>query len=194
MNFYTYAHYTKDTNQLFYIGKGSFTKQGNFKRAFSKTGRNDYWKNKTNKYGGFTVQILSIWNTEQEAFEHEQFLIACFKGQLVNLTEGGEGCSGRLQSEEEKQKRANSLRGLKRSPEILKKMSEAQKKNKAALASLEKAKEKQKKKVICISTKIVYNSLAEASRETGINIQNISKVCLGQRKHTKGLKWEFFNG
>ena len=49
MSFYTYAHYTKDTNQLFYIGKGSFTKQGDFKRAFAKTGRNAYWKNKTNK-------------------------------------------------------------------------------------------------------------------------------------------------
>lgn len=191
MSFYTYAHYTKDDNQLFYIGKGSFSKQGLFKRAYAKIGRNAYWQNKTKKHDGFTVQILAVWATEQEAFEHEQFLISCFKGKLVNLTLGGEGCYGRKQSQEEKDKRAASNRGKKRTEECVKRMSEAQKKNQAALNSLKAIQEKQKKKVVCVSTGIVYESLAEASRKTSINIQNISRVCLGQRSHTKGLKWEF---
>lgn len=52
MIYYTYAHFTKDTNKLFYIGKGTFSKQSDFKRAYAKTGRNSYWQNKGPKLVG----------------------------------------------------------------------------------------------------------------------------------------------
>lgn len=193
MNYYTYAHYTADTKEIFYIGKGTFSKQGNFKRAYAKTGRNAFWKNKVNKHQGFEVKVLAVWKTEDEAFSHERLLISCFEGKLVNLTEGGDGCSGRKHSEEEKKKRADKLRGLKRNPECLQRMSEAQKINKVALESLNKAREKQKKKVLCITTEITYLSLSEASTNTGVLIQNISKCCLGKRPNAGGFKWKYLN-
>lgn len=36
-----------------------------------------------------------------------------------------------------------------------------------------------------------YPSLSEASRQTGINTQNISAVCLGKNKTAGGFKWEY---
>lgn len=190
--YYTYAHFTKDTNKLFYIGKGTFYKQGDFKRAHAKIGRNSYWQNKVKKHGGFTVEILACWKTEQEAFCHEEFLISTFKDKIVNLTAGGEGNSGRKQSQEEKDKRAASLRGKKRTKQTLQNMSEAQKKNKVALEMLEKAREAQKKKILCVDTGVIYNSLTDAGKQTGIAFQNISKACKKQRPQAGGYRWEFY--
>ena len=39
----------------------------------------------------------------------------------------------------------------------------------------------------------VYDSIIEASRQTGIARQSIGKVCLGKRKSAGGYKWETFN-
>jgi hypothetical protein len=191
--YYTYAHYTADTKELFYIGKGTFSKRGNYKRAYVSTRRNAHWNNKVNKHKGFEVQILATWKTEKEAFEHERLLISCFEGRLVNLTIGGDGCAGRIHSEEEKTKRASSLRGLKRTSQALQNMSEAQKKNKVAIDSLNKAREKQKKQVLCLSTGVIYPSLTEASKDTKIAFQNISKCCLGKRPNAGGLEWKYLN-
>ena len=86
MKHYTYAHYRKDTNELFYIGKGSGT------RAYRVVQRNKHWTN-INKAVGRTVEILAYWKTEQEAYDHETLLISCFrdmKKNLVNYSDGGE--------------------------------------------------------------------------------------------------------
>lgn len=91
MKFYTYAHYRLSDNSVFYIGKGKGS------RAYSADPRNPFWSNVVRKHG-FKAEILAVWDTEQEAFEHEKFLIACFRKDLkivlCNLTDGGEGRSG----------------------------------------------------------------------------------------------------
>lgn len=91
MTFYTYAHYRLSDNSLFYIGKG---KAG---RAHSADPRNPFWANVVKKHG-FKAEILAAWSTEEEALEHEKFLISCFrkdlKFDLCNMTDGGEGRSG----------------------------------------------------------------------------------------------------
>lgn len=89
IKFYTYAHFKKDDSTIFYIGKG---KKG---REAVRQGRNKHWVNTVNKHG-LNVEKLAGWNTEQEAFNHEKFLIWCFKDmgyKLVNMTDGGEGVS-----------------------------------------------------------------------------------------------------
>lgn len=90
MSFYTYGHYT-ESGVLFYIGKGQKA------RAFDKTGRSDYWKSVSKKHG-LKVEMFAQWETEQEAFDHERFLISCFRDdlklKLCNFTDGGEGASG----------------------------------------------------------------------------------------------------
>lgn len=47
------------------------------------------------------------------------------------------------------------------------------------------------KKVLCVETKIVYNSLTEASECTSIKRQNIGKVCNGRLKTAGGYHWDF---
>lgn len=56
---------------------------------------------------------------------------------------------------------------------------------------MEQRKEGQKKKVRCIETGIIYNSITNASKDTNIPTVNISAVCNGRRKTTGGYHWEF---
>ena len=83
------------------------------RRAYSKTNRNKHWRNIVAKHG-LRVEIFSCWTTEQEAFEDERFLIACFRNgfgvELCNYTDGGEGSSGYKQTEEQKAKISASSR------------------------------------------------------------------------------------
>jgi hypothetical protein len=98
--FYTYAHYKPD-NSVFYIGKG----QRN--RAWAKDNRNSHWRNVVAKHGEHKVEVLAQWPTEQEAFEHEKFLIWCFRDMgfsMANVTAGGDGISGYKHTEETKAK------------------------------------------------------------------------------------------
>ena len=47
------------------------------------------------------------------------------------------------------------------------------------------------KKVCCIETGIIYPSIREAARQTGIPNNNISKACRGILKTAGGYHWEF---
>lgn len=88
--FYTYAHYTPE-GRLFYVGKGQR------KRAYEFKNRNAHWNRIVAKYGEPKVEILASWSDEVDAFEHEKFLIACFRDfgfTLCNQTNGGEGQAG----------------------------------------------------------------------------------------------------
>ena len=113
--YFTYAHAKKSDGQIFYIGKGKRD------RIVSKLNRNNYWHNTVGKHG-LTINILAKWKTEQEAFEHEKFLIWCFKDMghgLVNMTDGGEGLSNPSQ---ETRLRMSQNNGMKR-PEVSEKIS-----------------------------------------------------------------------
>lgn len=85
-NYYIYGHYTADTDELFYIGKG--TK----KRAWS-TKRTRKWKNKVKKHG-LVVKLLHEHLTEEDALAKEVELIAEARSHginLVNVLPGGDG-------------------------------------------------------------------------------------------------------
>jgi len=99
MKHYVYLHYKPDGSP-FYVGKGVG------KRAYTKYGRNNYWKAVVNKYG-YYVEILDYFHTETEAHNREMALISTLKSsgfKLCNMTNGGEGTSGRVYTEETKQK------------------------------------------------------------------------------------------
>jgi len=88
MKYYTYLHRRVDTNEIFYVGKGSG------RRAWSKGGRNKYWNAVVKGIDGFNVEIVARWETERQSLDHEVFLIWCFRQmgiKIVNQTDGGEG-------------------------------------------------------------------------------------------------------
>lgn len=47
-----------------------------------------------------------------------------------------------------------------------------------------------RKRVKCIETNIIYDSIREASRQTGINASHIAEVCRGERKSAGKYHWE----
>lgn len=59
----------------------------------------------------------------------------------------------------------------------------------------DRAKDKQKiaqcKKVLCITTNTIYNSIKEASQILNISSSNICYCCNGKRKTCGGLKWKY---
>jgi len=113
MLYYTYLHRRASDGQPFYVGKGMGS------RAWSAKNRNQHWTRTCAKHG-VTVEVLAHWSTEAEAFEHEKFLIWCFKDmgcKLVNMTDGGEGQSGYEHSDETKQKIRAANIGRAQTPE-----------------------------------------------------------------------------
>ena len=85
--FYTYVHMRNDDGSIFYVGKGS----GH--RAWLKRQRNRLWSAITNKHG-HTVHICGIFDTEEEALNHEVMLIDLHTrngAKLANIRPGGTG-------------------------------------------------------------------------------------------------------
>jgi hypothetical protein len=100
-DFYVYLHKKSSNGDVFYVGKGS----GN--RAWRFNQRSKLWKNIVKKHG-VTVEIFESSIQEWYAFELEINLIAYYgrmqlgEGKLINFTDGGDGTSGWVPSEETK--------------------------------------------------------------------------------------------
>jgi hypothetical protein len=145
---YVYRHIRLDKNEPFYIGIGS---DNEYKRANTNTRRNKHWIN-ISKFG-YEVDILFDDLTWDEACVKEKEFISLYgrkdknKGSLCNLTDGGDGCLGRIVtfSEESKRKMSEARKGKKPyiiTDEIRKNLSIAAKKrgvSKEHLAKMNKA-------------------------------------------------------
>jgi hypothetical protein len=158
--YYTYAHYTPE-GQLFYIGKGQR------RRAYSTYKRNKHWNSIVKKHGKPDVKILATWDTDAEAFQHEIFLIACFRGmgcKLSNMTDGGEGVVGMPLSEEHKEKIRVSLLGnkytlgYKQSQETKEKISASLLNNKRAVGHKHTPERRQKMKALLKGNKYAFGN------------------------------------
>ena len=121
MIYYTYA-YLREDKTPYYIGKG----KGN--RAYRR--RKVDIKPPKDKS---RIIVLKQNLTEEEAFRHEVYMIAVFgrkdlgTGILHNRTDGGEGASGAIKSDETRKKLSEANKGRTYSEETRKKMSEANK-------------------------------------------------------------------
>ena len=116
--YYIYQHRSLNTNAIFYVGKGKD------KRHSDKNKRSNYWKSYVAKHG-FISEILVNNIDEDFAFLIEMEAIDVYKRRgikLVNLTNGGEGCSGIIQTSDSRSKKSNALKGIKRSEETKLKM------------------------------------------------------------------------
>lgn len=202
MNFTTYAHYKPD-GTMFYVGKGSIS------RAHSRAGRNIVWKRTVEKHGGFKVEILGRWETEQEAFDHEIFLIDTIKKMgipLVNIAEGGLGSTGFRHTEEHKtfkkkmmldrnpmhvpelreKQRIALIEAMKR-PEVRWHQSQVRLGKKLSESHIESLKNCHPMKA-CIINGVEYKSLMEASRSLGIRHGTLHRW-LNNPEIQRGIKY-----
>jgi len=98
--YYIYQHRAADTGNIFYVGKGKD------KRFCDKNKRGRYWKYYVSKHG-FIPEIVKDGMDEELAFLTEMECIDVYRKRginLINLTDGGEGCSGYSMSHTEEQK------------------------------------------------------------------------------------------
>jgi len=205
-DYYTYA-YLREDKTPYYIGKGSG------KRIYSKQRGINAPKDKSR------IIFLKKNLTEAEAFKHEVYMIAILgckdlgTGILRNLTNGGEGASGHVKSEEAKKKISVANSGKIRTEEAKKKMSKAKIGKKAhnfGVPQTEKTKKKISealsgkkhpnygntgalntcsKAIIAIKpdgTELHFGSVIDAARELGIDAGNLSSYYL---KSGKSARW-----
>ncbi len=199
MNHLVYCHTRPDTNEIFYIGKGSQA------RAKTSGSRNQYWKNVVAKAGGFKVEIVAKNLTEKEALNFEILLIKKLREQnvkLTNITAGGEGTSGIKLSEEHKEKLRQAKLGKKLSPEHIAKAAQARvgkqfsEAHRKAISESLKGRKLSKahslklaKPIICITNGKTYESVTEAAKELKLETTNISRCCKGVFKQTGGYSF-----
>jgi len=202
MMYYTYLHRRASDGQPFYIGKGFG------RRAWSVQNRNQHWRRTTAKHG-LKVDVLAQWETEAEAFEHEKFLIWCFRDMgcnLVNMTDGGEGQSGWIPSQETRQRISAANKGRRNSPEAAAAQAEKLRGRKQTAEQIEAARmgrissgAKTDKPVLCIEIEAKFKNIGEAIRwlrENGhpkASKAAISRVCHGKQKckTAYGYTWKF---
>lgn len=193
---FTYAHFKKSNDNIFYIGKG--TKR----RMRSVHSRSNYWKSTVAKHG-FIVEPLAKWRTEHEAFEHEKFLIWCFRDMginLVNITDGGDGVSGLRHSLEAKQKmsiarsgdrnhgygKPSPNRGVAMSEEQRQKISKANKGRKHTDEMKAKLSVALKGRVVSDETKKKMSDARKGKKLSIDHCERISKGKTGDRHHFFG--------
>lgn len=140
--YYVYLHRRNDTNEVFYVGKGKD------KRAWSRSGRNEWWLRIVAKTG-FTVEFIEQGISEQSAFDLEVELIKFYRDcnhTLCNLTDGGEGQSGYKRPQEITDRIAAALKDRPKTVDHRKSLSLCRTPD---------------KKILC-STGIVYDSVVDA--------------------------------
>ena len=204
-----YQHTRNDTGAVFYIGIGM-----NDKRPYSQESRNTHWKNVVGK-AGYTVTVLFDdinWST---AVSIEKYLIRYHGrsdkelGPLVNKTDGGEGASGIIISEDQKQKISAANKGkkftlgYKHTKETLLKMSIANKgKNNPMYGKVVSQETRAKrseafkginnhksKKVIDTATNTIYVCVTEAAKAFGISNKLLYKWLSGRNPNKTTLKY-----
>jgi hypothetical protein len=176
--FYTYAYLRQDGTP-YYIGKGQ---------------KNRLYK----KYKGIQppkdesrIIFLKQNLTEEESFKHEIYMIAVFgrkdleTGILRNRTDGGEGTSGRIKSEDEREKISEAHKGennywygKSHSEESKKKMSESHKGKLISEETRRKLSEISKGKIISEETRRKLSEINKGrivSEETRRKLSKINK-------------------
>lgn len=106
---------------------------------------------------------------------------------------GNQRGKGQKMSQEVKHKLAESHK----TEDFRKKLSEANKGKKHSIETKRKLSESHKglgsKKVVCIETKVVYDSAIEAAKKNDIKGHgHISECCKGKRKTAGGYHWEYY--
>ncbi len=200
--FYIYFHYTADTNELFYVGKGCNN------RSFVKKGRNKYWLGTVEKHG-IIVKIIKNLLSEPLAFAYEKYYIKKYKPKC-NFTKGGEGGNTTAFYNEEQKSKYKDKCSKKKKDWWEGKDLATRKKLLAPTAlavsnmwnnmdpEIKSAEQKRRnsfktiKKVKCLNNNIIYNSAVEAANALNIKKSDwVRRVAKGVRPHVCNYKFEY---
>lgn len=120
--YYLYVHYREDKMEAFYVGIATKYRKRDYDRAKCYRKRNTFWKKVVNKTN-YIIMVISESDNLQEIINQEINYIKVLgkkkdkTGELVNITDGGEGMKGHrvIWTEEMKDKirKANSERKIK---------------------------------------------------------------------------------
>lgn len=199
-----YTHTRLDNNKVFYVGIGS-----NNRRPYDKHRRSKHWHSVVKKCG-YKIDITHKDICWEEACSIEKYLIAFYgrsdlkAGELVNMTDGGDGNLGAIVSEETRKKKSKSLKGRKhseltkaimsisqsnRSAETRRKISESKTgkpRSKETILKISLSKKGNRcnsKKVINTCTGIVFDCAKDAAESVGINPSTLRAWLRGQNKN-----------
>lgn len=178
---------------------------------------NSYFNSAILKYG-WDAFLHEIWYTDltvEEANALEIKMIEKYNSANrefgYNIDLGGNQ-TGKVSEETKRKHRENQL-GEKShwygktgalNPMFGKKMSEEQKEYRRILQTGKKHTEESKlkmsqnhhakRKVVCVDTGEVFDSITIAANAKGLNYRHISEVCTGKLKTTGGLHWKYYEG
>lgn len=226
---YVYRHIRLDKNEPFYIGIGSDER---YKRANEKARRSTIWKNIVAKTD-YHIEILFDELTWDEAKSKEIEFIKLYgrknldNGTLANMTDGGDGMINIVFTLEHRRKISEGLKkrvipdsmreklrkyklGIPNSPEVRKKISEANKGRKLSIDNILKLKQRTgdknpmfgKTKNKCPNYKGlieaykdgiligVFEGLSDCSSNLNITNTKISACLNGRRNHTGGYTFK----
>lgn len=173
--------------------------------------------NAIQKYGigHFDIEIIAECDNETELSKLEKFFITfydCKSPNGYNLTEGGEGVSGFTFPTDIIQRIAAKNKGRKLSENTRRKMSESRKghpvsdktRQKLSIANMGKShpvseatrkklsdNRPNKRKVICVETGEIFESLAAAAKWAGITDSFMCKICKGKKHTGGGYHWKY---
>lgn len=172
--------------------------------------KNQRFHDAIEKYGWEAVshEIIGTGLTQENAIKLEQETIKRLdttnpdKG--YNMSIGGLGGTLGVKFGEETLKRMSECRkgpknpryGIKFSKELSEKLSRIRRGHcsEKQFANLRKSQEKAKKKVICLDTHEVFDSVKEAAKHVGVCPNGISSVCKGEYFKSGGHHWAYYNG
>jgi hypothetical protein len=214
---YVYQHTRLDNNQVFYIGIGT---SKNNKRAYSKQNRNKHWHNIVKKHD-YKVDILFDNLTWEESCNIEINLIKKIGrkdlglGNLVNMTDGGDGVIGIIYTEERckqhsekmkgrftkenhrmygkkfsdevRKKMSEGSKGFKHSEETIKKLSENKCGSKNPMHGIKGADNVNSKLILDLSTGVYYYCVNEAAEALGTYSSKLRGYLNGNAKNKTSL-------
>ena len=181
---------------------------------------NDYFTKAINKYGwnSFAHEVLFVGLTKEEAEEKEIELIKNYKSDLrkygYNIQHGGNSVGKHSEetknkiaqankgrkpwdykvghSEDTKRKMSKSHMGMVLSENAKKKISIALTGRKQTKESIEKRVKHFRKRVICIETNAVFESLKDAAKYANVRYQSVSACVNGITATSGGYHWEYY--
>lgn len=199
---------TNTINSKIYFGitKHSISKRWNEHKCKSKSGSSHLYK-AMRKYGldKFSIDVIKECETDEAMYSLEVYYIKKYKTNNphfgYNNSEGGEISSkGKTLSEETKNKISLYQRTRNRKPhkeETKRKMSlsaKGREMSKAVLisAELRRGKPAKNRVKVILNDSIIFNSITEASLETGVLTTSISNNINGLSKKTKVGIWKIY--